>query len=269
MVDEKLLSFIKEAKQKGYSKEEITKLLLEKKWTQEEIEEAFNPPKERIVEYKPAIKKADYRLTSFIKEALNKHYSTDEIRKALLSKGWAPYDIDLAFNEVKPKIESYPSTEIKPKFIEPTFEYKKPKKEIAFTTKIKKEKFIPRENITRKIIVYFLAFIIISSILSFTFLVFYYMKGVTSYTIKDPNTGNQITGACLQENCSDMKGFALNFAKEKLMFSILVSCGITLAIIFLHEIIPYKNLFLWLVNLAYLGFLTMISYMWIVFNQTK
>jgi len=279
MVEEKLVKFIRDASSKGYTKPEIIKLLKEKTWTDQEIEEAYqeilNPkPKEQEYEpdYKPK-KQVDPKLIIFIKEALNKHFLKQEIKQALLSKGWSLFDIEAGFEEIKPEISKQPVTELKPKVFEPTFKPKpKPIKKETFKPKpkpIKTSSIIPKENKTRKIIIYILSFIVIAGILSFTFMVFYYMQGITSYEVKDPNTGQMIKGACLEENCSDMKGAALDFVKTKFIFSVIIGSLAAIVIILLHEVLPFKNVFLWLVNLAYLIFLTMIAYMWIAFNNTK
>lgn len=284
MTEEKLVSFIKDASSKGYTKPEIVKLLLEKSWNNEEIEQAYQEilnPKPKKPAYQPISKpkkKIDPMLIKFIKDALNKHFTKQEIKKALLSKGWSPFDINDALNEVKPNIAEHPSTEVKekeffePKPYKPEFKPKPIKPAQPFKPKpkpLETSSVIPKEHKSRKIIIYILTFIVIAGILSFTFMVFYYMQGITTYTITDPNTGQTITGACLEENCSDMKGAALDFVKTKFMLCILIGSLAALVIIILHEVLPYKNIFLWLVNLAYLIFLTVIAYMWIAFNQTK
>ena len=120
-----------------------------------------------------------------------------------------------------------------------------------------------------KIALYIVTLIIISAIFSFTFMLFYYVNAITEYEVENPNTGLMEKGVCLEEHCKDMKDYAISEVQPKILKTIYYGAGIAALVVLLHYLVPFKNLFIWIINIAYLVFLGIIANMWIIFNQMK
>ena len=171
-------------------------------------------------------------------------YPKDQITDILLKKGWALDHLERAFAELK-------------KSPEKIIETKKPEK-----------KFFDLEFNRRKITMMVIGFIGIFLILSFTILVFFYMNAIIDYEVTT-ESGEIIERTCLKEDCSDMREHAMDEAKGKLSFALPVSAGAAAAIVFSYNLVPFKTIFLWVLNLVYLAFVGLIAYMWILFTQSK
>ncbi|MBU1245955.1 MAG: hypothetical protein KKH88_00100 [Nanoarchaeota archaeon] len=278
MVDEKLINFIKDGFDKEYTEEELKSILHESGWKPGEIDEAFieinkekeifkKKPGERSIphevestptEIKPIedpTKELNPDLLDYVKKALDAGYPKPQIRSALLAKDWPNNQIDLAFSKLEHPIR---------KLAKPIIEKKpvtKPEESI-----FKKEK--SKVN-GKKIAFYIIAFLIVSAIFSFTFILFYYVDSIMEYEVVDPTTGQLKKGICLEEQCTDMKEHAMQEVKTKVTTSILYGSGAALLVVALHYFVPFKNLFVWLINIVYLVFLGVIANMWVVFNKLK
>ena len=114
MADPKLIDYAKKGLAKGYSEEELSKILRESGWTDLEISSAFNEikkvkpvaskPEKKSVMDKTKIK--DQILINFIQASLNKGINEDKIRESLLSKNWPPEKINAAFSKVSKPVLS-------------------------------------------------------------------------------------------------------------------------------------------------------------------
>ena len=184
MVDSKLVVFIKDGLNKEYTEDELRGILLESGWKPGEIDEGFteiNKEKEifkqktknqtKPIKTKPTEKPTEIKpnpeLLEYVKKALTAGYPKPQIRSALLAKDWPNEQINLIFAELgKHPIKKIVKPIIKKKPIV------KPKESI-FKREKKKE---PEQNkkLTGKTMAFYaIAFILLSAIFSFTFMLFY------------------------------------------------------------------------------------------------
>jgi hypothetical protein len=259
MVDVKLVSYIKEGLEKGYSKDDLLKLLVENGWNKQEVTLAIKfieKEKEKKVIKKPKPKPEQPILKQFIKESLDKGASETEIKNVLLSKGWKSEIIDSVFEGIeKPiKIKEEPK-------IEQREEPRKEKKEVKIK-KVGEKKFSPM-----KLLTYAISFIFITLILSGTFVVYFYIQGMNDYTITD-SSGEQLRKTCINEDCSDLKEYALENVKDKLTIAVLISAGVAIVALLLHFMLPFKTQMLWVFNILYFLFLGLILFFWIKFQNS-
>ena len=262
MVDLQLVDYIKRHLSKGYTKQEIEKILADNNQEKKETKEAFKiienkkkiskpvkksslTPKEEKYQQK-AVTNHDQitTLKNFILSIRARGVKDEEIKKALVTKRW-PFDlIDVAFKELKPVKEDKPSST---SFVKPQIQ-KKPKKPFNF----------------KKLLWYILGFIIMAAVLTGTFFVYQYVLGLSSYEVTI--NGVTETGKCTNLDCSDMKNYAFDFASENLMFYLGISAAIALLITSLYAIPTIKNGILWGANILYFLFLIYIGYTWISFS---
>ncbi len=265
MVDLQLVDYIKRHLAKGYTKQEIEKILSENNWEKKEVKDAFKiienkkkvskpvkksslTPKEEKYQEK-AVTNHDQitTLKNFILSIRARGVKDEEIKKALLTKRWPSDLIDMAFKELKPVKEDKPSST---SFVKPKIQKKKPKKPFNF----------------KKVLWYILGFIIMTAVLTGTFFVYNYVVGLSSYEVTI--NGVSETGKCINLDCSDMKDHAFNYANDKLMFYLGVSAAIALLITSLYAVPTIKNGILWGANILYFLFLIYIGYTWISFTGT-
>ena len=192
----------------------------------------------------------DDSLVSFIKNALAKGYSEDYVRKGLLAKNW-PLDkinefILIAKSQLLPKREPIKEPEIK---IEPLL---KPKKHVS----------------AKAISITTLSFIGIFLLLTFTLLVYFYMNGVINYKVIDPTTDKEFKKSCLYQDCHDLRDAALVATKSKLILSIIIGFVTSALIVLVYRLIPYKNIFFWVVNSLYFLFIIIIAFIWLRFANS-
>ena len=245
MVDLKLVSYIKENKRKGYPKGELINILKNNGWTKKEINSAYKfiekskkvSPNKKIQEFE----KTKDPLFNFINQSLQKGISEREIRLALSSKGWKPELIDMSFRKTK----------------------------FPIIKQIKEEK--PQQLQTqrlnfKKIFKYILAFFFISALLSGTSGVYLYIQGMSTYVIT-ATTGEELTGTCLEEDCSDIKEHAFSYTYDNILVYIVASLVITLVLLMLYGFLPFKTEIMWTYNILYFLLLIFIVFKWIMFQR--
>lgn len=192
-------------------------------------------------------------IINFIKSNLEKGYSEGYLRDGLLAKNW-PLDkineaILIAKSQLKPKIEPKPEIKIQPKVEIKRITYREKKpisiKSISLTT---------------------LSLIGIFLLITFSFLVYFYMNGIINYKIIDLNTQQEFQKSCLYEDCHDLRDSALTFTKSKFMLSIILGLAASFLIVTIYKLIPYKNIFFWAINLLYFLFIIVMAVVWIRFS---
>jgi hypothetical protein len=241
MVDKSLIDYIKDGKKKGYSREELEKILKESGWSNLEITEGFAS----VEGGKPAAKPVaatsmskDQVLSSFINKALEKGYSKDKIRQSLLSKGWPIGKVNTALGGTA----------------EPAKEVEKPKAKPVVTR--------GKGFSAKKLFLYIMWFIIISTVLTVSISVFFYIQGMINYTVTDPNTGAQVTGVCLQEDCSDMREFVMEDIMNKLVLILSIALSIALVLVLLHAFLPQKEWVVWVADILFFLYILYLLYLW-------
>ena len=267
MVDRALINYLKDGFSKGYSKEDLKKILIENGWSQNEISEAIaivsrmpsqkaqisqpqEQPKKLAVTTLNAIERQ--RLIPFVEAALLRDFSREDIKLALIKKGWPEDKVDEAFRllDLKSKKE-----EEKP--IESEY---KPETGVEINAKL--------------ILSYLLSFVLITLVVGATVSLLFYVIAITNYEVIDPNTGALVKGACLEEKCADMKEYALKEIgihsdsqdRGKLWTSLIIGAIVALAIMVSFTFVSFKTALLWTVNLLYFMFICYIAYLWIRFN---
>ncbi|MCD4759615.1 hypothetical protein K8R33_01870 [archaeon] len=250
MVNLKLVDYVKRHLQKGYKEQEIKKILIKNKWDKEEINEVFKfiSSKKKIAssQTKPnrlntqQKKDPSVTLIPFIAKARKRGVSEEEIRTALITKKWPTNLVDNAMASGKPaKVKE--KKEFKPKQ--------------------------PREPFNFKLLLwYVLAFIVAATIIAGTVFVYYYVVGLSQYTVV--SNGEELTGKCIELDCSDMKDFAFDYAKENLTIMLIIGGIASLLIVLLYALLPVRNGILWGVNILYFLFLIFIGVRWILFNRS-
>lgn len=276
MADPKLIEYIKRHLQKGYKKDELQKILIQNGWSKDEVSEAFKSmnskqsekQKETSIQTKQPVKQIERSaqvqthqehtpsrqeqlavLKNFILSSRSKKLSDFEIKNALRSKGWPEDLLEQGFRMLGPAQQ-------------PVKQIERPIQQQVQPKPIKERKPI---NI-KKIIWFFVAFIIATVIISGTILVFNYVLGLSDYTISQG--GEDIKGKCLELDCSDMKEFAFNYAQDALSSAIMIGLIASLAIVLLYAFLPFRNVILWVVNGLYFVFLVYIGYIWITFSSS-
>ena len=202
MVDVKLINYIKEGLDKGYTKAELERILKENGWSNIEISEGIATINKTEKISNPLRKKQDPDsiLIRFINQSLEKRIPEEQIRQALIAKHWPIDKINSAFSKsIRPK----PVKEIAEPKPRPIVEKPQPQK------KVKKE-YVGRGFDGKRLFLYILWFVVIGIILTATIGVFYYVKAMSTFSIIDPNTGDEVKGYCLEADCSDMKEHTKN-----------------------------------------------------------
>jgi hypothetical protein len=262
MVDLQLVNYIKRHLAKGYTKQEIEKILLENNWEKKEAKEAFkiienkkiSKPTQKLFT-KPKEEKQQMAITNhnqittlknFIISIRARGVKDEEIKNALLTKKWPVDLIGIAFSELKPIKGDKPSST---SFVKPKFQ-KKQKKPFNF----------------KRLLQYILGFIVLATVLAGTVFVYQYVSGLASYEV----TINGVieTGKCTKLDCSDMKEYAFNFASENMILYFGISAALALLITGLYSIQKIRNGVLWGTNLLYFFFLVFIGYTWLNFTGT-
>ena len=245
MVDLKLVSYIKENKKRGYSREALINILRDNGWTKEEINSAWRFIEKNKDSPKKEIKKNEKTknpLSDFINQSLEKGISEGEIRLALSSKGWSPELIDKSFRKAKfPIIKQI--REEKPQ---------QPPKQ---------------KGDIKKIFKYILALVFMSSLLVGTSGVYLYIQGMSSYVIVT-TTGEELSGTCLEKSCSDLKEYAFTHVFDNILEYIIASLIIALVLLLLYGFLPYKHEVIWTYNIIYFLILVFIVFKWIMFQRT-
>ncbi|MBS3172565.1 hypothetical protein J4438_03225 [Candidatus Woesearchaeota archaeon] len=263
MVDIKLVDYIKRHQQKGYKKEELQRILVQNGWLKDEVNEAFKfietkqqpeKQKEKPVQLKeekgPSRQEQLNVLKNFILSSRSKGISDFEIKNALRSKGWPEDLLEQGFRMFTQTQPQRPI--IQPKPIQEKIEVK-PKKE--------------RKPINfKKIIWFFIAFVVATLIITGTIFVYNYVIGLSSYTLTQ--NGEELHGKCLDQNCSDMKDSAFNYAKENFTYSLIVGLIASLITVVLYATLPFRNIILWVINGLYFLFLIYIGYIWLAFSSS-
>jgi|APSaa5957512622_1039677.scaffolds.fasta_scaffold19329_5 hypothetical protein len=251
MVDQSLADYIKDGLKKGYKKPELEKILKENGWSNVEITEAFGALEKNPTEgAKPTGEAPDKTLLTFINGALAKGIPESKIRQALASKNWPKEKIDIAFqNANKPAGEKKAFSETK--------KQEKPKSE-----------FKPKISFNyKKVLIYIGVFILISAVLALSLGVFFYIQAMVGYTITDPNTGDELRGYCLQEDCSDMKEHIYQNIGDNQVLIISLALAISLVLVLLHAFIPGKEKLVWIANIIFFLFICYMLFMWLVANN--
>tara|TARA_Y100000310_G_C20636100_1_gene791232 strand:+ start:1050 stop:1790 length:741 start_codon:yes stop_codon:yes gene_type:complete len=244
MVDLQLVSYIKENKKRGYDKDELIKILIDNGWSKEDINSAYKfVDKNQKVPTKNQVKnmgKIKEPLSEFIEGSLKKGISEREIRLALSIKRWKPEVVDKAFRKAK-----FP---------------------VIIQRKEEKPQTPPKQKINFKnVLKYVLYFLVLSFILSGTSLVYLYIQGMSTYVITNA-AGEELTKTCLEENCSDLKEYALGHVYDNYMIYVLVSLVLAILMLIIYGVLPYKPQILWTYNFLYFLVLVFIVYRWIMFQ---
>jgi len=248
MVDLKLVDYIKRHLERGYSEDELKKILKENEWDGKEVNTAFkflNSKKtKREKPSKPLVTKPTQGdqlriLKNFIVNARSKGIKDDEIRSALLTKKWPENLVIQGFADLRPAAKM------------PKPDMTKPKK--------------PRQPFNWKLLIwYVVAFIIATAILAGTIFVYYYVVGLSDYTVTVD--GEALHGKCLELNCSDMKQSALTYAQDNLGTMFIIGAIASLVIVSAYAFLPFRQVVLWVVNSLYFIVLAYIGYIWIGFT---
>lgn len=203
----------------------------------------------------------DSRLVDFLKKEIKNGHSEEFLRQGLVTKGWPIDTINDSIKAAKGQInlEAYiPTT---PRINVPSIQEVK---------RISDKPIIHKPKFDRNVLVLsIIMFLVVSVILTFTSLVFFYMNGVMDYTIYDPVTNQQLKRTCIYENCQDLRDFALNFAKTKITLSIIIGIITSLIIVVIYNLISFKKVFLWVIQILFLLFLLIMGYMWFAFTRGK
>lgn len=248
MVDLKLVNYIKRHLQKGYSKKELVDILKKNKWDKKEIDSAFNfisskkdaKPASKPASTKPTKQEHLAVLKGFISRSRAKGISDEEIKNALIAKKWPNDLIQRGFGSAGVEKVTRPPEE-------------KPKKEkVPFRLS--------------QLVWYFIAFIVAGIIISGTIFVYYYVVGLSQFTITID--GEEQYGKCFEVDCSDMKESAFDYAKDNIQFMLIVGAIASLVIVLLYALLPIKNIILWIVNILYFLFLVYIGVRWIMFTRS-
>ena len=202
----------------------------------------------------------DPKLVDFLKKEIKNGHSEDFLRQGLVTRGWPIETIDDSIKEAKRQInlESYISLTTKAET--PSVQEIR---NISERPIINKQK-LNRPALTTSILI----FIAISVILTFTALVFFYMQGVMDYKVFDPTTGTNLKRTCIYQNCSDLRDFALNFAKTKILLSLVIGIFVSFIIVLMYNLISFKKIFLWVIQILFLAFLLIMGYLWFTFTRS-
>lgn len=223
----------------------------------------------------------DQKIVDFIKNALQKGYSEDYVIKGLKLKSWPLNLINETIAEAKSQMGSQkiqqqakaepqkPVQQTQPIIKPQPKELKLEAKPLQITQQKSTSPKISKPIPYRQISLYVLLFIGIFILLTFTILVYFYMNGIINYEIQDPITGTKYTKSCTQEDCSDLRAFALDSVKN--MFTIILISGFILSvlIIIVYKLIPsnWKKTFFWVINGMYFLFLLIMAFIWIKFSS--
>ena len=248
MVDLKLVDYIKRHLERGYSEDELKKILKENEWDGKEVNTAFKflnskkskkeKPTQPLVT-KPTKDDQLKILKNFIVNARSKGVKDNEIRSALLAKKWPENLVTQGFSDLRPPTQMPKPAMPKPKNPRPPFNWK-------------------------LFIWYVVAFIIATAILSGTIFVYYYVVGLSDYTVTVD--GEALHGKCLELNCSDMKQSALTYAQDNLGLMFIIGAIASLIIVSAYAFLPFRQVVLWVVNSLYFIALAYIGYVWIRFT---
>ncbi len=244
MVNLKLLNYIKEGMEKGYTKQELDEILKKSGWSKSEVSEALGSLNKPEKVSSPLRKKPspDSVLVDFINQSFKQGIREDQIKQALMAKHW-PMD----------KINEALAKSTKPEPI------KKPIKE---KPKAKKKEYVGKGFSGKRLFLYILWFIIIGFILTATIGVFYYVNAMSNFSVINSNTGEEVKGYCLEEDCSDMKEFVNNEVMGQWIIILTIALSVSLIVVILHYFIPNKETLIWIMNILLFLFIVYILYTW-------
>ena len=201
----------------------------------------------------------DSSLVEFIKKELKNGHSEEFLRQGLINKGWPIDIVNDSIKEAKRQINLETYIQVTQTKETPSIEQIKT---ISDKPIIHKSRF-DRNTLT----ISFIMFIVIAVIITFTSLVFFYMNGVMDYKIFDPVTGQTLERTCIYQNCQDLRDSALNFAKQRINLSIIIGLITSLLIVIVYNLINFKKVFLWIIQILFLVFLLIMGYMWFTFAR--
>lgn len=223
----------------------------------------------------------DQTIVNFIKTALSKGYSDDYIINGLKSKNWPLPAINEALSVAKSQMKSEGSPQkVSPQpqpqpTLQPTPASQLTQKtQVSIQPQKQNIEIKPKQdNVHKKQInlkaysLPTLAFLGIFLLITFTFSVYFYMDGVIHYEITDQN-GITKTKYCLQQDCSDLKTFALKKATDNLVISIISGLILTALIVVGYLLVPLnlKSKLFWGVNILYLLAVLVMAAIWFIFN---
>ncbi|MEK6974256.1 MAG: hypothetical protein AABW41_03410 [Nanoarchaeota archaeon] len=219
------------------------------------------------------------KIVDFIKNALQKGYSEDYIIKGLKAKNWPLNLINEAIATTKSqmspqKIQQQAKTEV-PKqtqqIIKPQpKELKLEAKPLQIAQQKPTSPKISKPISFKQISLYALLFLGIFVLLTFTILVYFYMNGTINYEIQDPSTGTKYNKSCIQEDCSDLRAFALDSVRDKFVPILISGFILSGLIIIVYKLIPlnWKKIFFWIINGMYFLFLLIMAFIWIKFSSS-
>lgn len=247
MVDKKLINYIKDGLKKGYSRQELEKILRSSGWSGSEIAEGFGDPKpQKNISKRQVITGKNNALDNFINKALAKGIPEQKIRQVLLQKKWPAYKINSTLSRIKKPQQTFQPKEISP---------------VSAGIETKKSSGV------KKIFTYVLWFFIISAVLSIGIGVFYYIQGIGSYTVVDPNTNQQVTGKCLNEDCSDLRNYVYDNLLSKLVLIISIAASIALVIVLLNLFMPQRQWIIWIADILFFIYILYLLYLWFTLGK--
>ncbi len=205
----------------------------------------------------------DEKILTFLKDAIKKGYSEDYLKQGLLAQGWPEQEVTETINQVKKELSQPIITEQKKPEEKPS-ERPQP---VIIQEKPKKEHGVSSKNI----FVYSISFIGVVLIIFLTLSVYSYIDGIKRYTVTDPQTGNPVTGHCLQSDpeCKLMKAFAIDEVKKSVLTNALIAVIASLVVIIVYIFIPFKKAFVWSINILYLITIIIIYVIWLRFARTS
>lgn len=209
----------------------------------------------------------DEQLISFILTAFNKGFDEDYIRQGLLQKGWPIQKVQECILEAKKRLpQKQEEVQIKKPQIEVTPE--KIKEIQGQTEEVK----LKRTDAGKNILLITFSFLGIFLILSFTFLVYYYMQNIREYRVANPQTGELLEKTCLNPDCSDMRKYAgdqtlQQISSKKLLNPLVLGFILSALLVIIYELVNFKKLFFWSVNVIYFIFIIIMAVIWISFSR--
>jgi hypothetical protein len=221
----------------------------------------------------------DQNIINFIKNALSNGYSEDYVSNGLKAKGWPQSAINealqVAKSQMKPQSVAKPgplqqAANTQPQILkQPQQIVIKPQSQpIQIKSKTESAEKPKKSVSIKSISIPGLTFVGIFILLTFTILVYFYMDGITHYTIPDKD-GKLLTKQCTQSDCSDLRAFALSAANQKFVLSLIIGLVVSALIVITYLILPEKGkgVFFWIMNGLYFLAIFFIAVKWIMFSM--
>lgn len=233
----------------------------------------------------------DQNIINFIKNALSSGYSEDYVSNGLKAKGWPIIAINEALQTAKSQMKSQQSIkplptqqpakqgplqqaarpQQQPQILnKPQQVVIKPQQQpIQIKPKLESNEKTNKSVSIKSISVPSLTFLGIFILLTFTLLVYFYMGGITHYTIPDKD-GNLLTKQCSQADCSDLRAFALNAVTKNFVLSLIIGLVVSALVVISYLILPErgKGIFFWIMNGLYFLSIFFIAVIWIMFSMS-